>query len=280
MLVSRGTFIDVPALLITSRETLEVAIVVGVILTFLAKTDQQVFKKYVWSGAGAGIAISALVAIILEIFFVGFEARTEALFEGILMLVTAGFITWMIMWVHRQKDAVKGIKEKVAYHAGKGYGLGIFFLVAASVFREGTEIVLYLKSSGLAGQSDQFYGAVFGILAAVILGYALFRFALRVNLSLVFNVTSVFLIMFAAGLVAHGVHEFQQLGILPIFSFDPVFNISHILDSKSTIGSFLRTLFGYTSTPTLLELISYSYFIVSVVWLKRVTDSLLLKRAL
>ncbi|MEK7132592.1 MAG: FTR1 family protein [Patescibacteria group bacterium] len=269
-----------PALLITSRETLEVAIVVGVILTFLAKTDQQVFKKYVWSGAGAGIAISALVAIILEIFFVGFEARTEALFEGILMLVTAGFITWMIMWVHRQKDAVKGIKEKVAYHAGKGYGLGIFFLVAASVFREGTEIVLYLKSSGLAGQSGQFYGAVFGILAAVILGYALFRFALRVNLSLVFNVTSVFLIMFAAGLVAHGVHEFQQLGILPIFSFDPVFNISHILDSKSTIGSFLRTLFGYTSTPTLLELISYSSFIVSVFWLKRVTDSLLLKRAL
>ena len=268
-----------PSLLITSRETLEVAIVVGIILSFLTKTDQQFFKKYVWSGVGAGVAISVLVAVILEIFFNGFEGRTEALFEGILMLVTAGFITWMIMWVHRQKDLAEGIKEKVASHVGKGYGLGIFFLVATSVFREGTEIVLYLKSSGLAGQSGQFYGAVFGILSAVILGYALFRYALRVNLSVVFNVTSVFLVMFAAGLVAHGVHEFQELRILPIFSFDPVFNISHIIDNKGIVGSFLRTLFGYTSTPTLLELLSYGSFVGLILWLKKVTDRVLLKRA-
>ena len=266
-----------PSLLITSRETLEVAIVVGIILTFLTKTDQLFFKRHVWYGVSAGVFISVLLAVLLEALFGGFKGKTEQLFDGILMLVTAGFISWMIMWVHQQKDVAKGIKEKVAYHAGKGYGLGIFFLVAASVFREGTEIVLYLKSSGLAGQSGQFYGAVSGILAAVILGYALFRYALRVNLSVVFNVTSVFLIMFAAGLVAHGVHESQELGILPVFSFDPIFNISHIIDNKGIVGSFLRTLFGYTSTPTLLELISYGSFVGFILWLKRVTNRVLLK---
>ena len=265
------------ALLITFRETLEVAIVVGIVLTFLSKTDRQFFKKYVWRGIGAGILISIILAIILEIFFGGFGGKTEQLFEGVLMLVTAGFITWMIMWVHRQKDVAKRIKEKVSHYAEKGYGLGIFALVATSVFREGTETVLYLKTSTLIGQSNQIAGAVLGIGAALILGTVLFRFALRVNLSLVFTATSVLLMLFAAGLVAHSVHEFQELGFLPVFSFDPVFNITHILDNKSVAGSFLRTLFGYSSVPTLLELISYASSIALILWLRRFTDRLLLK---
>ena len=261
-----------PALLITFRETLEAAIVVGIVLTFLAKTDQYFFKKYVWRGVGAGALISVFLAVLLEVFFDGFEGRTEQLFEGVLMLVTAAFITWMIIWVHRQKDVVRGIKEKVAYHAERGYGIGIFILIATAVFREGTETVLYLKASALIGQSNQLTGAVLGISAALVLGYVLFRFALRVNLSLVFTVTSVFLIMFTAGLVSHGVHEFQELGIVPVFSFDPVFNITHLLDHKSVAGSFLRTLFGYTSTPTLLEIASYASFVLGVLWFKRVMD--------
>src|SRR3989338_3667553 len=268
-----------PSLLITSREALEAAMVVGIVLIFLAKTDQTFFKKYVWSGIGIGILAAALLALILELFFSGFEGPAEMLFEGILMFVTAGFISWMIMWVHRQKDVAKRIKERVAEHASKGYGLGIFILVATSVFREGTEVVLYLKASAVVGQSGQLVGAFLGIAVAVLIGYALFRFALKADLSVVFNVTSIFLIMFAAGLVAHGVHEFQELGALPIFAFDPVFNISHILDHHSTVGSFLRTLFGYTSTPTLLELLSYASFVAGILWLKRITDSILLNPA-
>ena len=268
-----------PALLITLRETLEAAIVVGIVLAFLAKTDQLYFRKYVWSGVGAGIFVALLLAALLEFFFAGFEGTTEALFEGVLMLVTAAFITWMILWVHRQKGVAQRIKERVAEHISKSYGLGISILVAVAVWREGTETVLYLKSSSIIGQSGQLIGAVLGIAAAIMFAYILFRFALRADLSVVFNVTSVFLIMFAAGLVAHGVHEFQELGVLPVFAFDPVFNISHILSHESTFGAFLRTLFGYTSTPTLLEVVAYASAVAFILRLKRFTDRLLLKPA-
>ena len=268
-----------PAMLITLRETLEAAIVVGIVLTFLAKTDQSIFKRYVWSGVGVGVFAAVILALVLEFFFAGFQGTTEQIFEGVLMFTTAGFITWMIMWVHRQKDVAQRIKEKVAYHVSKSYGLGISFLVAIAVWREGIETVLYLKSSSILEQSGQFIGAVLGIAAAVMLAYILFRFALRADLSVVFNVTSVFLIMFAAGLVAHGVHEFQELGIVPVFAFDPVVNFSHILSHESTFGSLLRTLFGYTATPTVLEIASYIAFVLGILWLKRLTDTVLLKAA-
>ena len=267
------------ALLITLRETLEAAIVVGIVLTFLTKTDNSVFKRYVWSGVGFGIIAALLLAAIIEFTFLGFSGSAEAVFEGVLMFITAGFITWMIMWVHRQKHVAQRIKERVGEHVSKGYGLGIMALVAASVWREGVETVLYLKSSSILDQSGQFIGAILGIAAAIMLAYILFRFALRADLSVVFNVTSVFLIMFAAGLVAHGVHEFQEVGVLPVFRFDPIINLTHILSHESTFGSFLRILFGYTSVPTLLETVSYAAFVVGIMWLKRFTDSLLLTRS-
>jgi len=264
------------SLLITFRETLEAALVVGIILTFLTKTNQHFFKKYVWRGLTIGIAIAIAIAFILEAFFGGLSGKTEEIFEGVLMFVTAGFLTWMIVWVHRQKDVAKKLKEKVAAHAKEGYGLGITILVASSVFPEGTETVLYLKASSLVGGSNQLLGAILGIGLALALGYALFKWALRINLSLVFNITSVFLLLFAAGLVSHGVHEFQEAGLFPIFSFDPIINIAHILDHKSVFGSFLRILFGYTSKPTLLEIASYASYVVFIFALLKHTDRLLL----
>ena len=264
--------------LITFRETLETVLVVGIILTFLYKTKQLAFIPFVWRGIIAGIGLAVILAMLLERFFGGLAGRGEQLFEGVLMFVTAGFLTWMILWVHRQKDAGKKIREKVSIHAKDGYGFGIFFLVVSSVFREGTETVLYLKASSIAGAENQLYGAALGIGSALIVGSLLFRWAIRVNLAFVFTSTSIFLLMFAAGLVAHGVHEFQEAGFLPVFAFDPVINLSHILDHKSTFGSLLRTLFGYTSKPTILEVISYGSYMCLIVLLQRITDRLLIAK--
>lgn len=260
------------AFLITFRETLEAALVIGLILTFLSKTGQTKFTSYVWRGIIAGVGIAVILAAGLEFFYGGLTGRVEKISEGVLMFVTAGFLTWMILWVHKQKDVAKKIKEKVSQHAQAGYGLGIFLLITTSVFREGTETVLYLKASSLVGQTNQLFGALLGIVGALFIGYILYKWALRINLGLVFRITSIFLLLFAAGLVAHGVHEFQELRLLPIFPFDPIINVSRMLDHTSTFGSFLRTLFGYTSKPTFLEALSYTTYILFILWLKRVTD--------
>jgi len=264
--------------LITFRETLEAALVVGVVLSFLVKTNQLSFQKYVWQGLSIGVGLSVVLGIFLKIFYGGLTGRVEQLFEGLLMFVTAGFITWMIVWVHRQKNIVKNITSKIKMHAEKGYGFGILLLIASSVVREGTETVLYLQAVSLTSAENLFLGAFAGIAVALALGYVMFRWAIRVNIHMLFQVTSFILLLFAAGLVSHGVHEFQEVGLLPIFSFDPAINISHILDHNSTIGSFLRTLFGYTSKPTVLEILSYEVYVVTLLWFLKYTDKLLLKK--
>lgn len=258
--------------LITFRETLEAALVVGIVLTFLVKTNQLVFRKYVIRGIVAGIMGAVFLAILLEMFFGGLSGKTEEIFEGILMFVTAGFLSWMILWVHRQQEQVKKIKEKIIQHVQNGYGFGIFVLIASTIWREGTETVLYLKATSLTGASNQLFGAFLGIIVAMILSFAIFKWAMQINLQKVFTVTSIFLLLFAAGMIAHGVHEFQEAGLLPIFGFDPIVNIAHILDHKSVVGSFLRTLFGYTSKPTILEIISYATYIGGILCLERITD--------
>lgn len=264
-----------PAGIITFRETFEIVLVIGIVLTFLSKLQQPIYKKFVWWGVATGILISIALAYFINVFFGGLTGRPEKIFEGVLMFITAVFLTWMIMWIHKQKDVARKIKEKVSMHVEKGYGIGIFILLATSVFREGTETVLYLKASSIAGATNQLNGAIMGIVAALFFGYLLFRWAMRVNISTVFNITGVFLIMFAAGLVSHGVHEFQEIAILPVFSSDPLFTISHMLDQNSVVGSFLRTLFGYTDKPTFLELASYAFYVVFILWLQKTTDLML-----
>ncbi len=258
--------------LITFRETLEAALVIGIILTVLAKTRQPFYRPYVWRGLGIGVLFSVLLGVAIDMFWGGLSGKTEELFEGILMFITAGFLTWMILWVHRQKDIALKIKKRITHHIQQGYGMGIFLLVVTSVFREGTETVLYLKASSLTGATDQFTWAVIGVASALLIGYFMFTWAIKINLTKLFAITNVFLLLFASGLIAHGVHEFQEVGMLPIFPFDPIINVSHILDHKSLVGSFLRVLFGYTSKPTVLELLSYGSYIVFILWFEKVTS--------
>lgn len=264
--------------LITFRETLEVALVVGILITFFTKTNQSGFNKYVWYGVAGGIAVSFILAIILNTFLGGFSGRTEQIFEGILMFATAGFLTWMIIWVHRQKGIATKLRKKAQYHIQKGFPLGIIFLTITSVMREGVETVFYLRAvSSLAG-GNQLVGALLGMIIAGGLGYAIFSYSLKINLAKLLQLSGAILLLFAAGLVAHGVHEFQESGLLPIFSFDPLLNISHILDNGSLLGSVLRTLFGYTAKPTMLELLSYGSYVFLIFMLEKITDRMLLAK--
>ncbi len=260
--------------LITFRETLEVALVVGILLTFFTKTRQTQFNKYVWYGATGGVGLSILLAFILHVTFGGFAGKTEETFEGFLMFATAGFLTWMILWVHRQKGIAIRLQKKAQYHIQKGYPFGIVFLTITSVIREGVETVFYLRAVSSLSEGNQLVGALLGMAVAGGLGYAIFRYSLKINLVKLLQISGAILLLFAAGLVAHGVHEFQGAGLLPIFSFDPLLNISHILDNNSLVGGLLRTLFGYTAKPTILELLSYGSYVFLIFLLERWTDRL------
>jgi high-affinity iron transporter len=124
----------------------------------------------------------------------------------------------------------------------------------------------------VADERQVFIGAVLGIAAAVLLGWVLFSATIRLNLRRFFLVTSFLMILFAAGLFAHGVHEFVEAGWLPAF-IDPIWNLNPILDETSLTGSMLKALFGYNGNPSLTESMAYVLYLAVILsgirWLTR-----------
>ena len=182
------------------------------------------------------------------------------------MLLAAGVLTWMQAQGRRIKGVLEeGVRRAVA--AERGWAL--FGLAFIAVEREGIETVLFLSAAAFSSSPGQtLVGGLIGLAAAVAVGWALFALSARLDVRCFFQVTSVLLIVFAAGLVAHGVHEFQEAGLLPVF-VEHVWDVNHILDEKGTLGSILKALFGFNGNPSLMEVISYmGYFaaILLVAW--------------
>lgn len=267
-----------PSFLITFRETLEATLIIGIILSCFT-TTQVHFKKYVGYGVLGGVVSSVFLAELLRFFFGGLTGKTEQTFEGSLMFVTAIFLSWMILWVHRQKNVIGATKKKLTEHIGNNFKWGITVLAFTSILREGVETVLYLHATSLSSGGNQILGVLLGIGAALLSGYLIFRWTLHHRISMVFRITSFFLLLFAAGMVMHGVHEFQEAGLLPFFPIDPLINLSKVLNHETGFGSFLHALFGYTSTPSVLELFSYAVYLYAIFWLEKFTDRLITSQA-
>jgi len=261
--------------LITLREGLEAALIVGVVLVYLRKIGRLDRQASVWGGVVAALMASVAVAIVLQILGAEFEGRTEEIFEGITMFLAVAVLTYMIFWMRSQGHQLRsGLEHDVRTAVSGGQGWALAGLAFFAVFREGVETVLFLSAAGFAADgSSVLWGGLAGLAVAVVLGWLIFNTTAQIPLRSFFNVTSLLLLFFAAGLMAHGVHEFQEAGLLPAF-IAPVWDINSILPENSLVGSFLKALFGYNGNPSLLEVLSYLVYWVAVLgavhwWLER-----------
>jgi high-affinity iron transporter len=265
-----------PSFLLALREGVEAALVVGILLGALRKLQRPELAGSVWSGVAAAGLASLLAAVGLNLAGASFEGRAEAIFEGVMMLTAAGLLTWMIFWMHHQARFLRAKIEldvrqainKTDAGLGKRALFGVAFL---AVFREGIELALFLVAAGMATNPGQtIAGAALGLAAAVGLGWLLFSSTRRLPMSKFFLVTNILLILFAAGLVSHGVHEFNEAGLIPSV-VEHVYDVNPVLNEESTAGQLLKALFGYNGNPSLTEMISYLvYFAVLVLSVFRV----------
>jgi high-affinity iron transporter len=183
------------------------------------------------------------------------------------MLLAAGVLTWMIFWMQRQGRQIQAELEfDVRQATAAGSAWALFSLAFVAVVREGIETVLFLTAAAFSATPAQtLAGGALGLIVAVVLGWLMFAAGRRLDVRAFFRVTSVLLIFFAAGLVAHGVHELQEAALLPTF-VEHVWDVNHILDEGGALGTFLQALFGYNGNPSLIEVFSYLgyLFIVSL----------------
>jgi high-affinity iron transporter len=264
-----------PGFIITFREALEAALIFGIIISFLSRTNQTKYNNIVYLGAASGIAGSLIGAFLFNRIAGGFTGRAEQIFEGFTMLIGAVLLTTMILWMMKQKHIAKELEEKVSTEITEAHKLGLFFLVFIAILREGIETVIFLGASSFVSAENTLIGAILGIVVAIFLGYAIFVGSMKINLKRFFNITSILLILFAAGLVAHGVHELQEAGLIPIvvehmWDINPAVNPDGgfpALHEKGLIGSILVSLFGYNGNPSLLEALSYLAYLMLVFFL-------------
>ena len=202
------------AFVITLREGFEAALVVSLILAYLAKTGGLAeHARSVWLGVGAGVVASASIGAILFVSAGELNGDSEALYEGTAMIVAAGVVTWMAFWMRKQAATIGGhLRAQVSQSIAIGGGLALASVAFIGVAREGVETALFLFASvGESGTAVTLIGGVAGGAAAIVLGILFYRGALRMNLSRFFLITSVLVIAFAAFLIFGGIHELAEV---------------------------------------------------------------------
>ncbi|MBB5055515.1 FTR1 family protein [Granulicella aggregans] len=205
------------AFIITLREGVEAALIVGIIFAYLGKIGRTELKKTVFWALGAAVAASVGVAVVI--------ARTQFnsdIFEGWVMLAAAAFVISMIWFMQKTARGMKGdIETKIANLTGasseKGVSkLGLFFFVFLLVLREGVETVLILSAVSLnSTEILSFTGTLLGIAVAVVFGVLFIRGSVKINLQRFFKVTTVILYFVTFQLIVSGLHELSENGVLP-----------------------------------------------------------------
>jgi high-affinity iron transporter len=200
------------AFVITLREGFEATLIVGLILAYLAKTGQREHATAVWWGVAAAVGISLAIGATLFLSVGELEGSAEKVYEGSAMIFAAAVVTWMAFWMRKQAATIGAhLREQVSESLRAGGAIGLASVAFIGVAREGLETALFLfASTENSGPVLAVAGGVLGLVAAVGLGVAFYRGALRLDLSKFFTVTSVLVIAFAAYLIFGGIHELGE----------------------------------------------------------------------
>jgi high-affinity iron transporter len=254
------------------REGVEAALIVAIICSYLARTGNARQFGKIWLGVGVAVAVSFVLGAAVYLTVGGLEEPYEQIFEGLTLLVAAGVVTWMLFWMRRQASSVKGdLQRAVDRTLTEGTAWGLAVLAFTAVIREGLETALFLvgQATAAAGTSGQqgalavLVGALVGLGIAVVLGYGFYRGSQALNLPTFFRWTGVLLIFIAAGLLSRAVHEFVEIGWISVGT-SPAFDIGAVLPHDQGIGLFLGAIFGYTSSPEWITLITWVTYVVVV----------------
>jgi FTR1 family protein len=200
------------AFIITLREGVEAALIVGITLAYLAKIGRNDLRKAVYAALGAAFLGSIGVAVVISRLNLN-----EDVFEGWIMLVAAFFVVTMVIFMMKTGRKLKGeIEGKVGLLAGKNAWIGLFFFVFLMVLREGAETVLILSAVSLnSTELMSFLGTLAGVVAAIAFGVMFVKGSVRINLQKFFRVTTAILFLVAAQLLIAGLHELSESGVLP-----------------------------------------------------------------
>jgi high-affinity iron transporter len=253
--------------LIGLREGLEASLVVVILIAYLVKTDRRRMLPWIWVGVGFAVLVSLAFGALLTYGPRRLTFEAQEAIGGILSIVAVGFVTWMVFWMASHARGLSGeLKGRVDLAAEAGRA-SLAFVAFLAVGREGLETALFLWSATQAATDSSgstatpLLGALLGILTAVAMGFAFYKGVLKINLSKFFTWTGAILIVVAAGVLAYGVHDLQEAGILPGLN-NLAFDVSEQVPPSSWLGTILKGTLNFSPATTWLEAIAWVAYLV------------------
>jgi len=244
--------------IVTFRETLEAAIIIGLIFSMLRVFGvEEKRKRYITLWIVLWIIMSFFFAAGFEYFFWGFTWKTEKIFEWVLMILASIMITQFLIWTNTNfKNIGKKIKKTVQNIVSSWQLWMLSILAFASVVREWVETVIFLNALNFSLVSSDIWLALWGVFWAIWVSYVLFFTIKKVNVAQVLKVTNVLFILVAGGLLAHGIVEFQGAWVFPTL-IKPIFDLSWVLSESQGIGAILKAWFSYDANPSLIAFVAW-----------------------
>ncbi len=259
--------------LIGLREGLEAALIVSILLAYLTRLGRRELRGAVWLGVVLAVALSVGVGAVLQITRTELPDSKQAAFSGAMSVLAVALVTWMIFWMAKRARFLKAHLHGEIDRAVSGGRLTLAAISFVAVIREGLETALFLWTSATSTGNGEvvapLVGAALGLLAASLVGVALYRGAIELNLSKLFQWSGAALVVVAAGVLSYAAGEFSELGWVP--GGDAIaFNVSGVIAPDNPFAVVLRGFFNFrpeTSWPVLIAWLAY-LLPVSVLFLR------------
>lgn len=249
--------------LIGLREGLEAALVVGIIVAYLVRTNRRDRLAWVWTGVAIAIALSLSIGALLTFTSRSLSFQQQELFGGSMSIIAVAFVTWMVFWMrstsHAMKDELHGKVEHAVNMGGFALALAAFLAVG----REGLETALFLWPTMQSGGAGAPMGAVSGLLTALVIGYLIYRRSVKLNLAKFFRYTGIGLIVVAAGVLSYGIHDLQEADYLPGLT-SIAFDVRDQIPPTSWYGTLLKGTINFNPETTWLQLVAWLAYLVPV----------------
>jgi high-affinity iron transporter len=274
--------------LIGLREGLEAALVVGILIAYVTRVGRRDVLPRLWAGVSLAVLLALAIGAVLTFGAYSLTFEAQELIGGGLSILAVAMVTWMIFWMQKAGRTLKKSLEGELHRAlAAGTLWGIVLIGFVSVAREGIETTLLLWSmvQSFGDAPGALLGALFGLLAAVALGWLLARGMLRLDLRVFFSWTGALLIVVAAGVLAYGIHDLQEAGALPgpftaaapidpatgavavglaAFPFGYAFDVTTAIAPGSPLAAILQATIGFMPQMTWLQVIGWALYVAIV----------------
>ena len=251
--------------IIALREGLEAALIVGILVAYLVRTERRDDLKALWSGVGIAIVASLGLGAVLTLVSSELSERSEKIFAGTSSFIAVGLVTWMVFWMKRAARSLRNELHGKLDNAMATGPIAIAVVAFFAVVREGLETSLFIYSNFKTQDAiiQSTFGLILGFAIAIALGVLLYKGSVKINLSKFLTVTGVALIIVAAGVLSYGIHEFQEIAWIPGDGFY-IWNVTQWIASDSILGAILGGVIGFDTTMSWIQFIVWSTYLCAV----------------